>query len=72
MNSCKYTWIVIRIPLTTCKMKSISTIIAMSLNIIFDTEVYEVLDKNVSLLFGVNSFTIYKIVTIFNNAFVFN
>ena len=37
-NSCKYTfsklWIVIRIPLTTCKMKSISTIITICLNII--------------------------------------
>ena len=32
MYSCKYTWIVIRIPLTRYKMKSISTIIAMSLN----------------------------------------
>ena len=30
MYSCKYTWI----PLTTSKMKSISTIITMSLNII--------------------------------------
>ena len=36
MNSCKYTWIVILIPLATCKMKSISTIITIRLNIIHD------------------------------------
>ena len=43
-NSCKYTfsklWIVIRIPLVTCKMKSISTIIAKSLNIITISKLY--------------------------------
>ena len=31
MNSCKYTWIIVRIPLTTCEMKSISIVITMSL-----------------------------------------
>ena len=34
MYSCKYTWIIMRIPLARCKMKWISTAIAKSLYII--------------------------------------
>ena len=40
--------------------------------IFYDTLEYDVLDSNVFLLFGVNNVTVFTIITIFNNALVFN